>query len=222
MIKKKACMAVLCFLAAAVMIIPAAGAREPEPEKIVVGVGGWAVEPTQRAVEELGFTEETGIEVEVVTRPGSPPEFLSQMSSAILGGTSPYDVIDIEDDVAIGFSRSGWLADLDPLFDDEFWDDWPEAMIEMTETWSRYDGELFRVPHNYEAQYFWYRKDILDSYGLQPPKTWDEMVEVGKAVTSGDRYGVSDGLRPGSLSRGVHHLSDPAGRGERLRHGTGI
>ena len=212
MIKKKACMAVLCFLAAAVMIIPAAGAREPEPEKIVVGVGGWAVEPTQRAVEELGFTEETGIEVEVVTRPGSPPEFLSQMSSAILGGTSPYDVIDIEDDVAIGFSRSGWLADLDPLFDDEFWDDWPEAMIEMTETWSRYDGELFRVPHNYEAQYFWYRKDILDSYGLQPPKTWDEMVEVGKAVTSGDRYGVSDGLAQGAyLGVYITYLTQQAG-----------
>ncbi len=202
----------LCILLLAAGTVMAQGAREPEREKIVVGVGGWAVEPTQRAIEELGFTEETGIEVEVVTRPGAPPEFISQMTSAILGGTSPYDVIDMEDDVAVGFSRSGWLVDLDPLFDDEFWSDWPEAMIEMTDTWSRHQGELFRIPHNYEAQYFWYRKDILDQHGLQPPKTWDEMVEVAKAVTSGNRYGVSDGLGQGAyLGVYMTYLTQQAG-----------
>lgn len=62
------------------------GSLTAAPQKIVVGVGGWAVEPTKTALEELGFTEKTGIVVEVVTRPGSPPDFISQMSSAILGG----------------------------------------------------------------------------------------------------------------------------------------
>jgi multiple sugar transport system substrate-binding protein len=181
-------------------------------QKIVVGVGGWAVEPTKQAVEELGFTEKTGIEVEVVTRPGAPPEFISQMASAILGGSSPYDVIDIEDDAAIGFSRSGWLVDMAPLFDDVFWSDWPEGMLEMVEVWHRYEGELFRMPHNYETQYFFYRKDLLDAEGLSVPTTWDEMVEVAKAMTDGDRYGVSDGLAQGAfLGVYITYLTQQAG-----------
>ena len=36
-------------------------------KKIVVGVGGWAVDSLKQAIQELGFTEKTGIEVEVVT-----------------------------------------------------------------------------------------------------------------------------------------------------------
>jgi len=193
-----------------------AGGQKEKPEtkggKIVVGVGGWAVDPTKQAVQELGFTEKTGIEVEVVTRPGAPPEFISQMSSAILGGSSPYDVVDVEDDAAIGFSRSGWLVDLDPLFDDEFWQDWPQAMLDMVDTWHRYKGELFRLPHNYEAQYFWYRKDLFDERGLEPPDTWEEMVEVGKEMTTDKMWGVSDGLAQGAYM-GVYitYLTQQAG-----------
>lgn len=167
--------------------------------KITVGVGGWAVEDTKRAVEELKFTEKTGIEVEVITRPGAPPEFLSQMTSAIMAGTSPYDVIDIEDEAAISFSRAGWLEGLNALFDEAFWEDWPPDMLEMVDTWHTYEGILFRIPHNFEAQYFWYRKDLFDQMGLTPPTTWDEMVEVGKKLTKDGMWGVSDGLVMGGF-----------------------
>ncbi|MFQ6066378.1 MAG: ABC transporter substrate-binding protein [bacterium] len=181
-------------------------------EKITVGVGGWAVDPLKQAIEELKFTEKTGIEVEVVTRPGAPPEFISQMTSAIMAGTSPYDVIDIEDEAAATFSRTGWLENLDPLFDEAFWRDWPPGMLEMVDVWYRYKGTLFRIPHNYEAQYFWYRKDLFDQMGLTPPATWDEMVEVGKKLTRGDMWGVEDGLAKGAfLGVYVAYLTSQAG-----------
>lgn len=181
-------------------------------EKITAGVGGWAVEPLKQAIKELKFTEKTGIEVEVVTRPGAPPEFISQMTSAIMAGTSPYDVIDIEDEAAATFSRTGWLENLEPLFDEAFWRDWPPGMLEMIDVWYRYKGSLFRIPHNYEAQYFWYRKDLFDQMGLTPPATWDEMVEVGKELTRGDMWGVEDGLAKGAfLGVYVAYLTSQAG-----------
>lgn len=166
--------------------------------KITVGVGGWAVEDLQRALVELEFTKKTGIEVEVVTRPGSPPEFLSQMTSAFMAGTTPYDVIDIEDDVAISFSQAGWLEPLDSLFDGAFWADWPADMLGMVDVWHRHEGVLFRVPHNFEAQYFFYRQDLFNAAGLTAPGTWDEMVEAGRKLTTGNRWGISDGLAKGA------------------------
>lgn len=167
-------------------------------ETITVAVGGWAVDDTIRALEELGFTEKTGITVEVVTRPGAAPDFLSQMTSAVMAGTSPYDVIAVEDETAISMSRAGWLVSLNELYDDEFWQDWPQGMLDMIETWHKYEGELFRIPHNYEAQYFWYRKDILDEKGLEVPQTWEEIIEVGKILTDDDMWGISDGLAKGA------------------------
>ncbi|MGQ9747770.1 MAG: ABC transporter substrate-binding protein [Candidatus Caldatribacteriaceae bacterium] len=174
--------------------ITTAGAQK----KITVGVGGWAVDSLKQAIQELGFTEKTGIEVEVVTQPGSPPEFISQMTSAVMAGTSPYDVIYIEDEAAITFSRAGWLEPLDDLFDEAFWNDWSPDMLQMIEVWYNYQGELFRIPHNFEAQYFWYRKDLFDEKGLRPPEDWDEMVDAGKKLTNGDMWGVSDGLAKGA------------------------
>lgn len=180
--------------------------------KITVGVGGWAVDDLKRALVELQFTEKTGIEVEVVTRPGSPPEFLSQMTSAFIAGTTPYDVVDIEDDVAISFSRAGWLEPLNDLFDDEFWADWPADMRAMVDVWHTHNGEIFRIPHNFEAQYFFYRKDLFDAAGLTAPRTWDEMVMAGKRLTTEDRWGLTDGLAKGAyLAVYMGYMTQQAG-----------
>lgn len=191
------------------MVLTAASLAGPT---ITVGVGGWAVEDVIRAVEELGFTEKTGIEVNVVTRPGAPPEFISQMTSAIMAGTSPYDVIDIEDEAAISFSRAGWLLPLNDLFDDVFWADWPQGMLDMVETWSTFEGDIFRIPHNYEIQYFWYRGDILADKGLSVPATWEEVIETGGLLTGDGVYAISDGLAKGAyLMVHLGYLTQQAG-----------
>lgn len=167
-------------------------------ETITVAVGGWAVDDTIRALEELGFTEKTGIQVEVVTRPGAAPDFMSQMTSAVMSGTTPYDVIAVEDETAISMSRAEWLVPLDDLYDEEFWADFPQDMLDMIEIWHKYNGELFRIPHNFEAQYFWYRKDILDDLGLELPETWEELVQLGKQISGDGIWAISDGMAKGA------------------------
>ena len=151
--------------------------------KITIGVGSWAVESMTEVLETLGFTEKTGIEVEVLTRPGTPDEFITQMAGAIQAGNSPYDVIDFEDEIASIFSRAGWMLRLDDLLAPDFWDDFPPAMVEMAEVWDKLNGETFRIHHNYEANYWWYRKDIFDEKGLAAPTTWEEVRALGPVFT---------------------------------------
>ncbi|MBL8701777.1 MAG: sugar ABC transporter substrate-binding protein [Alphaproteobacteria bacterium] len=45
-----------------------------------------------------------------------------------------------------------------------------------------FPGGVYGVPIRCHIQLLWYRKDLFDKAGLQPPKTWDEMVEAGKKV----------------------------------------
>jgi len=169
--------------------------------KITIGVGNWAVDSMTEVLDTLGFTDQTGIEVEVLTRPGTPNEFITQMAGAIQAGNSPYDVIDFEDEIASTFSRAGWLLGLDELLEPDFWDDFPPAMADMAEVWDKYNGETFRIHHNYEANYWWYRKDIFDEKGLEVPTTWDEVRALGSELTD-EGAGVwasGDGLAKGAF-----------------------
>lgn len=45
--------------------------------------------------------------------------------------------------------------------------------------------------NNQTSSNLWYRKDLLQEAGLEPPKYWDELLTVGKKLTKGDIYGVT-------------------------------
>jgi multiple sugar transport system substrate-binding protein len=172
-----------------------------EATQISIAVGGWAVDPTRQVLDQLGFKDQTGIDVEVLTRPGTGDEFITQMASAVRSGNSPYDVMDFEDEIAITFSRAGWMLGLDDLLPGDFWDDWPQDMLHMRDVWDQHDGDTFRIHHNYEACYWWYRKDWFDEKGVSVPSTWDEIAAMGEVFTD-EQAGVwatEDGLISGGM-----------------------
>jgi ABC-type glycerol-3-phosphate transport system substrate-binding protein len=177
-------------------------AEEPvKGGKAIIAVGGWAVDPTRQVLDELGFTEKTGIEVDIQTRPGTANEFITQMTSAVNAGTSPYDVIDFEDEIAITFSRAGFMRELDSLLPSDFWDDFTQVMINMSDVWDRYNGDTIRIHHNYEACYCYHRKDWFDEKGIEVPKTWDDEKALGGVFTDEGTgvWAIEDGLVKGGM-----------------------
>jgi multiple sugar transport system substrate-binding protein len=123
------------------------------------------------------------------------------MAGAIQAGNTLYDVIDFEDEIASPFSRAGWLLGLDDLLTPEILADFPQSMLDVAELWNKYNGETFRIHHNYEAQYWWYRKDLFDAKGVAVPTTWDEVRALGEVFTD-EGAGVwasGDGLLKGAF-----------------------
>ena len=56
------------------------------------------------------------------------------------------------------------------------------------------DGELLSMPFNSSTPVLWYNADALAAAGVEPPKTWDEVRSVSKAlVDNGMKCGVSFG-----------------------------
>lgn len=51
----------------------------------------------------------------------------------------------------------------------------------------QFEGKTYGVPQNICPLVFFYRKDIFDSLGLQPPKTWAEFEQAAKKVHDSDK-----------------------------------
>jgi multiple sugar transport system substrate-binding protein len=134
-------------------------------------------------IDQTEFTKNTGIDVEIVLRTDTKKTELTRLASAVQSGTSPYDVIDFEDELTTTLSRAGYVIGLDDLITQDIWDDFSPEMVAYSKLWSTYNGETFRIIHNWEMPYWWYRKDWFDGKGVNVPTTWDEVRVLGEVFT---------------------------------------
>jgi multiple sugar transport system substrate-binding protein len=51
---------------------------------------------------------------------------------------------------------------------------------------ARYEGKLYGAPDNTNVQLLWYRGDLVPT----PPKTWDEMIEIGSRLEAEGKPGL--------------------------------
>ena len=48
------------------------------------------------------------------------------------------------------------------------------------------NGKVMALPYYADAQFLFYRKDLLQKYELQPPKTWDEVKTAAQKIQAGE------------------------------------
>ena len=49
------------------------------------------------------------------------------------------------------------------------------------------NGKLIALPYFADAQFLYYRKDLLEKYKRPVPKTWDEMMETARVIMDGEK-----------------------------------
>jgi multiple sugar transport system substrate-binding protein len=171
------------------------------PRTVRIAVGGWAEQNMKDLLARTNFTQQTGIDVEVVLRTDTKETELTRLASAVQAGTSPYDVIDFEDELTTSFSQAGYVIGLDDLLPADFWDDFPPEMKAYSDVWSAHQGETFRIIHNWEMPYWWYRKDWFDQRGVAVPQTWEDVQAMGEVFTDEPAgvWATVDGLIKGAF-----------------------
>jgi multiple sugar transport system substrate-binding protein len=123
-----------------------------------------------------------GISVKDESLPASTDE-QHQFYVINLGGGSPeFDVLSMDVIWVPEFARAGWLRDLSRLVPEAGRGDFFPGPIEAV----TYDGRLWAVPWYIDAGVLYFRKDLLEKYGFAPPRTWDELVGISKAVMEGE------------------------------------
>lgn len=106
------------------------------------------------------------------------------------GGTSPYDIIHVYDQLLVEWASKGWLAPLDDLVK-KYWvryrlDEIPTSVWELMKV----DGHIYAIPAIQNPEIFFYRKDVFQKLGLTVPATYDELAAACERIKSqtGVRY----------------------------------
>lgn len=151
----------------------------------------WTVEDTQDRIEAQQaiidrFTEETGIDVELVAI--GEADFTTQVTAAVAGDTLP----DVFGALSLGFTHSlaaDGLANLDAnaaVVDALGRDTFSESALDLVTT----DDGLAGVPSDSWAQLLVYRKDLFEAAGLEPPTTYDTILTAAEELNNGDQAGI--------------------------------
>jgi trehalose/maltose transport system substrate-binding protein len=121
------------------------------------------------------FEKETGHKVNLVTMPSSSSEQFSQYRLWLAAGNKDVDVY--QTDVIWAPQLAEQFVDLTEATKDVIGDHFPSIVASQT-----VDGKLVAMPMFTDAPALFYRKDLLEKYGKQPPKTWKELSETAKEI----------------------------------------
>jgi multiple sugar transport system substrate-binding protein len=84
------------------------------------------------------------------------------------------------------FAQSGILADLNPYFKDGVKEDFlPSALDAVT-----YNGKVLALPFEMELLGLYYNKQMLKDANVEVPKTWEELQEAAKKLTTDQHAGI--------------------------------
>lgn len=122
------------------------------------------------------------IDVDVHFAVGTSGEFLNRLVTQFAARDTSIDVIAVDVIWPPAFVGAGWLEPMDGwISPDEARAFSPGAIQAAT-----IGGKLYALPWYYDAGLLYYRKDLLDKYGFEPPRTWDELKEQAKTIVAGE------------------------------------
>jgi multiple sugar transport system substrate-binding protein len=152
------------------------------------------------------FTQLTGIKV--VIDEYAQDDFMNKRLVDFSSGSGTYDFT-MMDQATPQYARAHWIEDLTPYFnnpklvDKTAYDLGDIAKLFLTQF--TIDGKIYAIPVAGEAQIVYYRKDIFQQKGLKPPKTFDDLLSLAKALKTD--------TMPGIVVRGqkIHTVSNSTG-----------
>lgn len=162
-----------------------AASATAQAQDLRVFIGGQqrpdVMEPLLERYEEAN----PGVNVELEVG-GATSELQQQYLTTVLtSGDSAIDVFLIDVVRPAQYAAAGWAEPLDSYLGDER-DAILEQYLPVYAESNQVDGELIGLPAFADALFLYYRKDLLEEYGFEPPTTWEELTTQAQAILEGE------------------------------------
>lgn len=132
------------------------------------------------------------IEAESIPWGGGNDYYTRLFASIVAGGAPDCAMVKLNNQAQL--LEMGALASIDELVGQ--WDASSDISQEIWDINKSADGKQYYLPLQYVVLYLYYRPDLFEAAGLQPPQTHDDFLAAAKALTKDDVYGF--GMRGGA------------------------
>lgn len=139
-------------------------------------------QPWQQGIVKEFEAKNPDIRINIIEGPNATNLLEDLYTSAFILGDSPYDLINMDVIWTPKFAAAGWLMDLTDRMSAEELSAFSDADVEG----SRYEGRLYRVPMRSDVGMLYYRTDLLEQAGLQPPETFADLIKASQTLQQKD------------------------------------
>lgn len=133
---------------------------------------GW-VAPTLKKWNDAHPNEQ----VSLIELPESADQQRNQMVTNLQAKSDRFSILYTDVVWTAEFAASNWLEEI-PTGQVPEWSGFAKGPVDSV----TFEGKAWAVPAASDGAMLYYRKDILDKEGLQPPTTWAELAEQAKTV----------------------------------------
>ncbi len=142
-----------------------------------------------------GWNDGHDVKVELVYVPNNAYMDGTKLPTAFASGAGP-DLFIISPGDFLRYYNGGVLLELTPFMDQAARDDFIPSVIANRMV----DGKIYGLPYEVEPMAMYYSVEAFAEIGLTEkdvPKTWDELLAIGKKLTNAKRFGVLFETSPG-------------------------
>lgn len=164
------------------------GAAPPDDEQVTIT--WWDFQPNEAMIEALETliaayeSEHPNVKIERTFVPFADIKNKLLIGSA--AGQLP-DIVMIDGPDHQSFAAAGVLEDITDKVQE-----WGQADMYFEAPWNAtmYEGRNYGVPVSNNNLGLFYNADMFEEAGLEPPTTWDELLEVAQALSTEEVYGI--------------------------------
>jgi multiple sugar transport system substrate-binding protein len=175
----------LLVLLASLFCVSALAQYEGVTIDILTHTGPQIYEPLQRRGAE--FAEMTGAQVNVTPVPFA--ELYTKILTDLNTGTNSFDGYVFAPQWMVDYIVPGYLEDLTDRVAADTALEWEDVGVFFRDFSSTYQGRIYTIPLDGDFHMVYYRTDVLENLGMEPPKTWDGYLAIAAAADGQDMNG---------------------------------
>ncbi|SDG41087.1 ABC transporter substrate-binding protein [Thalassobaculum litoreum] len=180
-------LATLALGAGSLMGVQLAATQSASAQALSISCGAVGVELELCKAGVEAWSKDKDVEVEIVSTPNSSTERLALYQQILAAQGDDIDILQI--DVVWPGVLAPHLVDMRAHNADAGTGHF-EALIDNNTV----DGKLLALPWWTDAGVLYYRADLLEKYGFEPPTTWAQMTDAAKTIMEKERAAGDDDL----------------------------
>lgn len=170
----------LAAIPALVLCLTGCGGSSIEDGRTVLRFVTWKPNHPEAWEEALDAFERTHPEIKITREvgPHSSTQFHDLLTQKLRNQDDSVDVFLMDVVWVPEFAAAGWALPLEDRLEPESLSAFFPGALDA----NRFEGRLYGLPLNIDAGLLYYRQDLLEKHGLDPPSTWPELVRAARRV----------------------------------------